>query len=81
MSWVIRGTRRAGNHAPTSRSTEMNVSASPAPTSTRARYATGSLVVNASSSCPTAMTIAPAAINRRLPNRSSSNPTGTCSAA
>ena len=42
MSWVISGTRRAGNQAPTTASTLMNVNASPAPTSTRAAIASGS---------------------------------------
>ena len=81
VSWVSTGTRRTGNQAATSRSTEMNVSASPAPTSTRATMASGSTVVNASRSCPAAITVAPIAMRAREPKRSSSSPTGTCNPA
>jgi hypothetical protein len=81
VSWVINGTRRGGNQAVTTDSTLMNVSASPAPTSTRAVTASGSVVARASPSCPAAMMSAPATISRRAPKRSSSMPTGTCSTA
>ena len=65
----------------TTESTLMKVSASPAPTSTRAATASGMVPATASSTCPAAMVNAPAATSRRAPNRSSSMPTGTCSAA
>ena len=71
------GTVRPGNHSGTSRSTLMKVIASPAPTSTRATTAVGTLSARASTSCPTAMVTAPATIIFREPNRSSSTPTGT----
>ena len=41
VSWVTNGTRRSGNHRLTSRSTQMNVSASPIPTNVRASRASG----------------------------------------
>ena len=78
VSWVTRGARRAGNHAGISRSTLMNVIASPAPTSTRAASPSDRLPAAAISSCPPAMSTAPATIMRREPTRSSTTPTGTC---
>jgi len=81
VSWVMTGARRGGNQAFTTRSTLMNVNASPAPTSARARKAAGSADASASVSCPAAMISPPTRISRRAPNRSSSNPTGTCSTA
>jgi hypothetical protein len=59
----------------------MNVSASPVPISTRAVTASGSEVASASTSWPVAIVNAPTATSTRPPNRSSSRPTGTCSAA
>ncbi len=81
VSWVTRGTRRAGNQALTSRSTLTNVIASPAPTSTRARMARLSWWDSASMTCPVAMTSAPVAMSRRGPSRSTETPTGICSPA
>src|SRR5215213_10171847 len=81
VSCVNSGTRPAGNQLTTSRSTHTKVIASPAPTSTRATTASGRLVVNASSTCPAAMTKAPATISRFDPMRSSRIPIGTCSPA
>ncbi len=81
VSCDISGIRRAGNHAETSRSTLMNVIASPAPTSTLASNAVEKSVERASASWPAAMVSAPATSSRREPNRSSSTPTGICSAA
>jgi len=77
VSWVTSGARPAGNHSETSRSTLMNVIASPAPTSTRAASPAGTLPAWASSSSPAAISSAPATIIRREPIRSSSTPTGT----
>jgi hypothetical protein len=65
VSWVISGTRRAGNQAVTTESTLMKVSASPAPTSTRAVTASGMVSATASSNCPAAMVSAPTTISRR----------------
>ena len=59
VSCVITGTRRGGNHAVTTESTLMNVSASPVPTSTRAAMARGSEVASASTSWPAAIVNAP----------------------
>ena len=56
----------------------MNVIASPAPTSTRARIASPIAWVVASTSCPIAISVAPVTISRRDPTRSSITPTGTC---
>ena len=81
VSWVISGTVRPVNHMPITRSTLMNVIASPAPTSTRATMAVGTSVATARRNWPAAIVSAPARIIRREPNRSSATPTGTCSAA
>ena len=81
MSWVISGTVRPGNQKPMTRSTLMNVIASPAPTSTRAAMAVGTSVASASTSWPIAIVTPPATMSRRDPNRSSATPTGTCSPA
>ncbi len=81
VSCVITGTRRGGNQAVTTERTLMNVSASPVPISTRAVTASGSVVASASTSWPVAIVNAPTATSVRPPNRSSSSPTGTCSAA
>ena len=81
VSWVTSGTVRPGNHSPMTRSTLMNVIASPAPTSTRAAIAVGTSVASASTSWPAAIVIAPPRIIRREPNRSRATPTGTCRAA
>jgi hypothetical protein len=78
VSCVINGTRRAGNQAPITDRTLMNVSASPAPTSTRAAIASGNAVATASSSWPAAMITAPTTTSERAPKRSSSTPAGTC---
>ena len=50
VSWVTNGIWRAVNQYGTSRSTEMNVNASPSPTTARAAIAAGSDSVNASDS-------------------------------
>lgn len=81
VSWVTSGARRAGNQAGTSRSTLMNVSASPAPTRTRASSPSGTVDAVASSTWPPAISRPPATISRRDPTRSSSTPTGICMAA
>nr|WP_246855145.1 hypothetical protein [Cellulomonas sp. Y8] len=82
MSCVITGTRRAANHAGTSRTTETNVSASPAPTSTRRPASTQPAEgASASTVCPSAIPAAPDATSTRGPYRSSRTPTGTCSSA
>jgi len=81
VSWVTTGTRRAGNHCGTRRSTLRNVIASPAPTRTRATTAPVTPSANASSTWPLAITSAPVTTRRTDPNRSSSMPTGTCSPA
>ena len=78
VSWAITGLRLAGNHEATSRSTQMNVMASPAPTSTRATTAPPTLVEKASSTWPAAITTPPVTISSRGPNRSTSTPTGIC---
>ena len=41
VTWVTKGIRRGGNQLLTSRSTQMNVIASPMPTNTRASSASG----------------------------------------
>ena len=81
VSWVSRGTRFGANQCGTRRSTEMNVTASPSPTTARAPMANGSDVVSASASCPVAINAAPATIKIRDPYRSSSRPAGTWAAA
>jgi hypothetical protein len=78
---VTSGTRRGGNHAGTSRTTLVNVNASPVPTSTRPSAASPIECDSASTSWPAPMIAAPTATSRRDPNRSSSAPTGTCSPA
>ena len=77
VTWVMRGTWRAGNHTATRLSTEMKVAASPAPMSTRATYTSGSACTTPRSACPVAMSTAPPAMRVRAPNRSRSTPTGT----
>ena len=52
VTWVITGTRRGGSQAVTSRSMLMNVTASPAPTSTRPTRASGTFGLTASSVWP-----------------------------
>src|SRR5689334_10000852 len=78
VSWVTSGARPAGNQAGISRSTLMNVIASPAPTSTRAASPSDRLLAVAISSWPPDMNTAPTTIMRREPTRSSTTPTGTC---
>ena len=65
------------NQCGTSLSTEMNVTASPRPTTARAAIAAGSDSVNASVSWPAAISVAPERISALEPNRSSSRPAGT----
>ena len=81
VSCVTRGTCLGENQFGTSRSTEMNVTASPSPTTARAATAVGRDSVNASTSCPDAITAAPERISAFEPNRSSSSPAGTCAPA
>ena len=59
VAWPNSGAVRSGNHAGMIRMTDRNAVASPAPTSTRARTATGKLVVNANNTWPTAISTAP----------------------
>ncbi len=77
VNCVMSGTRRGGNQCGTRRSTEMNVSASPRPTTARAAIATGNTVVNARVSCPVAISAAPVTISVFEPSLSSSTPAGT----
>ena len=63
VSCVTNGTWRGGNQCGTSRSTEMNVTASPSPTTARAAMAAGSDSVNASASWPDAISAAPETIS------------------
>ena len=77
VSCVTSGTRCGANQCGTSRSTEMNVTASPRPTTARAAMAAGRDSVNASTSWPAAISVAPDTINALEPNRSSSSPAGT----
>ncbi len=58
-----------------------NVTASPAPASSRPHTATGNDGASASTACPTATSTAPPAMSRRAPKRSTSTPAGICSAA
>ena len=67
VSWVTSGTRRGVNQCGTSRSTEMNVTASPSPTTARAPIASGRDVVSASASWPDAISAAPATISDLRP--------------
>ena len=78
VSWVSSGTRAGANHSGISRMTEMNVMASPAPTSTRPSTPPGMLSAKASWSWPSPISRAPPAIIAREPNRSTSTPTGIC---
>ena len=59
VSWVTSGTCWAGNQAGISRSTEMNVIASPSPTSIRATSAAAGSVARASGTWPAAITRPP----------------------
>ena len=77
VSWVTSGTCRGANQCGTRRSTEMNVNASPRPTTARAAIASGSDSVNASTSWPDAIRAAPQTISTLEPYRSSSTPAGT----
>ena len=81
VSWVSSGTRAGANQSGMSRITEMKVMASPAPTSTRPRTPPGMFSAKASWSWPSPISTAPPAIMAREPNRSTSTPTGICSAA
>jgi hypothetical protein len=81
VSCVTNGTRRGENQRGTSRSTEMNVTPSPRPTTARAPIAAGRDPVKASTSWPDAITAAAAMISALEPNRSSSRPAGTCAPA
>jgi hypothetical protein len=65
--WVSSGTRRGANQRGTRRSTEMNVRASPSPTTALAPMARGNDSVRASSSWPPAMSAAPATMSTREP--------------
>jgi hypothetical protein len=80
VSWVISGTRRAGNQRGTSASAAVNTTASPAPTSTLASTASGSAPASASSSWPAAITSALAVSMTRDPYRSTSAPAGSWAA-
>ena len=70
------GSRRGENQAPSRRSTERKVIASPAPTSTRPTIATPSSLASPTAACPSAIDRAPAAMSTRGPKRSMSTPTG-----
>ncbi len=78
VSCVITGTRRGANQVLTSRSTQMNVMASPTPTKTRATSAQAYVSANANPACASVRVMAPVRSMRRGPNRSSSRPTGIC---
>ena len=81
VSWLSTGIRPGLNQAGSSRSTGVNVIASPAPTRTRAMIAETRLPLNARSSWPRNINSAPQPSTIRLPNRSTSSPTGICIAA
>ena len=81
VSWVTNGIWRAVNQYGTSRSTEMNVNASPSPTTARAAIAAGSDSVNASDSWPMTIRLPPDRIITFEPKRSSNRPAGIWAAA
>ena len=81
VSCVTRGTCLGENQFGTSRSTEMNVTASPSPTTARAAIAAGRDSVNASTSWPDAISRGAGEDQCLEPNRSSSSPAGTCAPA
>lgn len=77
-NWATSGPRRAGNHRVPSRSTLMNVSASPQPSSAREASAMPYDGENAKPSCPAVNSTAPSASTFLVPSRSTSRPTGIC---
>ena len=81
VSWVTNGACLTRNQTATSRSSEVKIIASPAPSRTRAAMPTGNDPANANQNCPTVIRVSPVNISRFEPNRSISTPTGICIAA
>ncbi len=75
------GTRRPRNHEFTSRMSEVNTVASPAPTRMRPMIASAIVGAKATVTCPTTMSAVPTIIRAREPTRSMRIPTGICMAA
>jgi hypothetical protein len=80
VSWVIKGTRAAGNHRGTSASVATSTKESATPIRTRPATSTARSRVRATQSCPIATSRAPRTRQARLPHRSTSIPEGICSA-
>ena len=81
VSWVTNGACLTRNQTATSRSSEVKIIASPAPSRMRAAMPTGNDPANANQNWPTVIRVSPVNISRLEPNRSSSTPTGICIAA
>lgn len=77
-SWAISGPRRAGNQRVPSRSTLMNVMASPQPSSAREARAVPYDGEKAKPSWPAVNSTVPMASTFLVPSRSTSRPTGIC---
>lgn len=77
-SWATNGPRRAGNQRVPSRSTLMNVMASPQPSRAREASAIPYEDENAKPSCPAVNSTTPKVSTRLVPSRSTSSPTGIC---
>ncbi|MGC0376155.1 hypothetical protein RKD28_003671 [Streptomyces sp. SAI-229] len=75
---AISGPRRAGNHRVPSRSTLMNVIASPQPSRAREASAMPYDGENAKPSCPAVNSTTPMPSTFLVPSRSTSSPTGIC---
>ena len=69
------------NHTATSRSSEVNTIASPAPSMMRAVMPTANEPANANQSWPAVMSNSPVSMSLFDPKRSRSTPTGICMAA
>ena len=78
LSEVRNGIRRPVNQLLTSRSRQIQVIASPAPTKIRAATAAPYDSASANPACASVSVTAPVSITARGPNRSTSRPTGTC---
>jgi hypothetical protein len=78
VSWVNSGIRRVGNQLLTSRSTQMNVMASPMPTKTRASSAREYVDASANPIWARVIRTVPHSSTLREPNRSTIRPTGIC---
>ena len=81
VSCVTRGTCSGENQCGTSRSTEMNVTASPRPTTARAADRRGQRFGEREHQLARRHQAAPETISALEPNRSSSSPAGTCAPA